>query len=282
MNLFEYIDIQKKPYDIFYTDSVSSPMHWHYYSEILYVKSGQIKLICETDEYTLRPGDLCYIYPLQLHEVAKSTGEKADYAVIKFDIHTINIPDAYVPKMYEYFVYRTRENDDCLIVNNAFDIFEEIGNIVNEFKSGELFHMFKLQTGIYSILIYLARNCDKIFLHRSDIQKDNSISFYNILEYIDLHSNDKLEMTKLAEKCNLSYSHFARKFRETYGRSCKEYIAYIRLTKADELLMHTDYDISYIAMQTGFFDSSHFIKAYKSWKGVTPKQQRFKYLLGTD
>lgn len=36
MELFEYIDFMRQPYDIFYTDSVNSALHWHYYSEILY------------------------------------------------------------------------------------------------------------------------------------------------------------------------------------------------------------------------------------------------------
>lgn len=74
----------------------------------------------------------------------------------------------------------------------------------------------------------------------------------------------------------MSYSHFARLFRENYGRSCKEYITYIRLNKAQELLIHSDYSIAYIAQESGFFDSSHFIHAYKKWKGITPKQERRK------
>ena len=100
------------------------------------------------------------------------------------------------------------------------------------------------------------------------------LAFHHILEYIDLHSSEPLEVQKLANMCNLSYSHFAKLFREHFGQSCKEYITYIRLNKADELLMHTNYDISYIATETGFFDGSHFIHAYKKWKGITPKQRR--------
>ena len=30
MELFEYIDLMQQLYDIFYTDSVHSPLHWHY------------------------------------------------------------------------------------------------------------------------------------------------------------------------------------------------------------------------------------------------------------
>ena len=32
------------------------------------------------------------------------------------------------------------------------------------------------------------------------------------------------------------------------------------------------------AAETGFFDSSHFIHAYKKWKGLTPKQQKLQYI----
>lgn len=101
-------------------------------------------------------------------------------------------------------------------------------------------------------------------------------SFYHILEYIDTHSAEPLEVRQLAEMCHMSYSNFARLFRENYGRSCKEYIKFIRLNKAQDLLLNSDYDLDYIAQETGFFDCSHFIRTYKKWRGITPKQERMK------
>ena len=103
---------------------------------------------------------------------------------------------------------------------------------------------------------------------------EHTMSFYHILEYIDSHSSEPLEVQELARLCHMSYSHFAKLFRENYGRSCKEYIKYIRLNKAQDLLVNSDLDIDYIAQETGFYDSSHFIRQYKSWRGITPKQER--------
>ena len=57
-------------------------------------------------------------------------------------------------------------------------------------------------------------------------------------------------------------------------RITEEYIQYIRLNKAQELLLNSDYDLAYIAQETGFFDCSHFIRTYKRWRGITPKQDR--------
>lgn len=274
MELFEYIDIMNKPYDIFCTNSVHSPLHWHYYSEILYVHSGSIRIICNNKETILSKGDLCYFYPLQLHSVLHNSEctENVNYAVIKFNIQTLNIPKAYLQPIYDYFVHRTSGDDFCLIVHND-DHKGIVNNIVTEYENENLMHMLAVQSGIFSLLISIARNidCDK---KQAPKQSGQSLSFYHILEYIDSHSSEQLEVNELAKLCNMSYSHFARIFRENYGRSCKEYIQYIRMNKAQDLLLNSDYDLDYIAQETGFYDCSHFIRQYKKWRGITPKQER--------
>ena len=61
LKLFEYIDVMNHPYDIFYTDNVHSCLHWHYYSEIIYIISGSVRIICNNKEI-LAVGDLCAAY----------------------------------------------------------------------------------------------------------------------------------------------------------------------------------------------------------------------------
>lgn len=280
MQLFEYIDVLNKPYDIFYTDSVNSPLHWHYYSEIIYITKGSVTITCNNKKAVLQEGDLCYIYPLQLHEFTKAYDTEVQYAVLKFDIHTINIPQAYITKIYDIFIRRTRETDFCIIIHNELtnrmNIEALINHTVTEYMNKKEFYSLQVQADIYTLLIEIARKTEKEIISDREKQSDTDFSFYNILEYIDTHSGEPLEIQKLAEMCHMSYSHFAKLFRENYGRSCKEYITYIRLNKAQELLFHTDYDLNYIAQEIGFFDCSHFIRTYKKWKGITPKQERMK------
>lgn len=284
MELFEYIDVMHQPYDIFYTDSVHSPLHWHYYSEVLHIVSGSIKIKCNNKETILHRGDICYFYPLQLHEVMRHSEctENVRYAVIKFNIHTINIPEAYLQKMYDCFLRRTAEEDFCLVLRN--DKIDEIisnciQNIVTEYENKKEMYMLAVQSGIHSLLIDFARKSGKTNAVNHKKHSDMSLSFYHILEYIDTHSAEQLEVQKLADMCHMSYSNFARLFRESYGRSCKEYIQYIRLNKAQDLLLNSDFGLDYIAQETGFFDCSHFIKTYKKWRGITPKQERMQHKL---
>ncbi|MGN0437624.1 MAG: AraC family transcriptional regulator [Lachnospiraceae bacterium] len=278
MQLFEYIDILNQPYDIFYTDSVDSPLHWHYYSEILYMKKGVVTIICNNKEMLLEEGDLCYIYPLQLHEITKADEGEVEYAVIKFDVHTINIPQAYLARFYDYFIRRTQERDFCLIVkNNQIDkkqLDVQLNHIVNEYQQKNEFYALQIQADIYTLLIEIARKTENDCKAASQKRTDMDFTFDHILEYIDTHSGEQLEIQELAAMCHMSYSHFAKLFRERYGRSCKEYITYIRLNKVQNFLLHTDYDLNYIALETGFFDCSHLIRTYKKWRGITPKQER--------
>lgn len=281
MKLFEYIDAMNQPYDIFCTDSVNSPLHWHHYSEILYMFSGSVRVVCNNKERILHQGDTCYFYPLQLHGVTQHSKctEEVRYAVVKFNIHTINIPEAYLQKMYDCFLRRTAEEDFCLVLRNdktSGMIADCIQNIIAEYENKKAMYMLAVQSGIQSLLIAIARESGKINTVRHEKHTDLNLSFYHILEYIDTHSSEPLEVQKLADMCHMSYSNFARLFRENYGRSCKEYIQYIRLNKAQDLLLNSDFDLDYIAQETGFFDCSHFIRTYKKWRGITPKQERMQ------
>lgn len=105
-------------------------------------------------------------------------------------------------------------------------------------------------------------------------KKEGNTFFSHILEYIDTHSHEPLQVQELAVKSNMSYSNFARLFKGQYGRSCKSYIEYVRICKAEELVLHSNLDLSYIAQETGFADCSHLIRTYKKLKGTTPKQAR--------
>ena len=274
MGFFEYIDIMKQPYDIFCTKCTGTPMHWHYYSEIIYVNSGSIDIICNNRKATLHKGDVCYFYPLQLHSV-KAADNEVIHSVVKFNIQTLNIPKAYLQQIYDCFIQRTYEDDFCIIIHNNDNIKKIVQNIISEYDSKKAMYMLAVQSGIQSLLISIARSIDN---NKKQIPKhsDQDLSFYHILEYIDAHSSERLEINKLAEMCNMSYSHFAKLFRENYGRSCKQYIEYIRLNKAQDLLLNSDMSIDYIAQETGFYDCSHFIRQYKKWRGITPKRERNK------
>lgn len=278
MQLFEVTDTLNQPYEVYLSDTKSFPLHWHYYSEILFIKHGSIRITCNEKSHVLQEGDLCYFYPLQLHEISSTGDETVEYIIVKFDFHTLTLPPAHQAKLYDYFIHRTTADDFCILIKKD-DLLPEpmttyMDHILNTQQTKDDFYSLQMQADLYSILIEIAKKSKKEVGSATRRRNDTDFTFHHILEYIDTHSGEPLEIQDLAAMCHMSYSHFAKLFRENYGRSCKEYITYIRLVKAQDLLLHTDYDINYIALETGFFDCSHFIRTYKKWKGITPKQER--------
>lgn len=278
MQLFEYIDILNQPYDIFVTESTHCNAHWHYYCEILYILEGTVGVRGDGQAYTLHPGELCFIYPRQIHEICP-TGDIAKYAVLKFDIHSLHLPQAYSGKLHSFFTKKPQDAAICIHLHGEpqdTSLKPLILQTIEEYQMKKDFYMLQIQANLSSLLIAIARHAPETQNSAGSSPESQAPFFHQILEYIDAHSGSPLQAQELARMCNMSYSHFAKLFRETYGRSCKEYIAYVRINKAQEYLLHTDYDLNYIAMECGFFDCSHFIRTYKKWRGITPRQERIR------
>lgn len=82
--------------------------------------------------------------------------ENVWYAVIKFNIHTLNIPQAYLQKMYDCFVRRTAEEDCCIVLHEKdtlgeIDLFAR--DIVSECETKAAMYMLAVQSRIQSLLV---------------------------------------------------------------------------------------------------------------------------------
>jgi len=81
-----------------------------------------------------------------------------------------------------------------------------------------------------------------------------------------------LSMNELARLSGRSLSAFKRDFKEHFHTSPGQWIRRKRLEHAQFLLRNTDKNVSEVSMEIGYESVSHFIKAYKSQYGFTPKR----------
>lgn len=257
--------------------------HWHYFLEIIYMIKGRIKVISDDSVYYINPEDMIIIHSKAIHSIYSDSTEPPLYAVLKFDINRIRITTEYSPKMSLIFSSaRNFSNANVLIpstdtkIMNVKDIFE---NCISEMNNKDYGYDMLLNAQLYTLLTKILRYWRSKGFDTTKIKKVHSEceSIHTISEYIDIHSAEPLRVENIAEKCGMSYSYFAKRFRELYGQSCKDFIEYIRVNKAEDFLIFTDRDLNYISQETGFSDCSHFIKVFKARKGLTPKQFRLNY-----
>lgn len=91
---------------------------------------------------------------------------------------------------------------------------------------------------------------------------------------IDERLGDRLTLVDLANHAGLSVHELLVAFRASFGTTPAQYILSQRLARARWLLLHTDQDISDVAMATGFSSHSHFSAAFRRREGVSPGQLR--------
>jgi AraC-like DNA-binding protein/ligand-binding sensor protein len=102
------------------------------------------------------------------------------------------------------------------------------------------------------------------------------------LSYIRINLGSRISLGEVAREVHLSPSYFSRLFREETGRSFSEYIQAERIEQAKRYLRRRDCSITEIATQTGFFDQSHFTKAFKHATGTTPGKYLGRSIRGCD
>jgi AraC-like DNA-binding protein len=98
-----------------------------------------------------------------------------------------------------------------------------------------------------------------------------------ILLFIQEHDNPTLQL--ICEEFNISKSHLIRLFKQHVGIPVHAYILNRKVHKAKRLLMLHHMSIVEVALEAGFYDQSHFHKAFKSVFAITPKEFQKSYFL---
>lgn len=98
-----------------------------------------------------------------------------------------------------------------------------------------------------------------------------------IIEYITNHFHERICNQDLARICNMSLSHFYRVFSQTMNCSPNHFIINIRIDKAKEYIVKTDFTMYEIAEQCGFENVSYFSYLFKRKTGLSPHEFRKRY-----
>ncbi|MDE5823221.1 MAG: AraC family transcriptional regulator, partial [Lachnospiraceae bacterium] len=259
-NLFEPGDLLNSPYEAFLFDTAKHNFpvrsHWHHYMEILLMVEGTALVESDEKSYILAPGDMAVLPPEAIHAIYSKPGcDKQThllYYVIKFDLNRFRENIGYVPQL-KSAVLQAMENPEVSFCFSSqdlagFPVMEFVSGCAREAQTKHYGHYMIMYSYINCILVNMLRIWrGRGFTPSYEVSAPSGSSIETITEYIDAHSDQPLKVEQLAIRCNMSYSFFAKQFRQIYGRSCKEYIEYIRVIKTEDMLLFTDYDMTYIS-----------------------------------
>jgi AraC-like DNA-binding protein len=155
-----------------------------------------------------------------------------------------------------------------------------IRGISQEYHDKRYGYELAIRANIYNLFLFILRrwneqNADLNI--KEELNKDLVKRIQNVFDYIENNYQNDITALDMAKRCNLSYSYFSRLFTRIMKRSFREYLNYVRVTKAERLLTTADLNITEIALQVGFSTSSYFIQQFKLYKDISPKQYQLKY-----
>ena len=110
---------------------------------------------------------------------------------------------------------------------------------------------------------------------------ENNTSGRNIVEkemvsYIQQNFTGKISLREFGEQFHLSEKYISRYFKEHFHITLSQYVAYLRLEYAKQLLQDTDISVTEAAMRSGYQNISYFIRSFKKTYGVSPLKYRKK------
>ena len=107
-------------------------------------------------------------------------------------------------------------------------------------------------------------------LARPGVAGNTTLAIERTIDYMVTHYKQRLTLRQLAHIAGLSSSHYSRLFKKYTGYSPIDYVTHLRMDRAKELLMLSDYKLRAVARSVGYQDEFYFSRIFKKVVGMSP------------
>ena len=95
-----------------------------------------------------------------------------------------------------------------------------------------------------------------------------------VIDYMEAHLPDRVDLAQLAQLVGLSTSHFSRAFKASTGMAPYQWQLNARIQRAQTQLINTDASLDQVAEANGFADAVHFGRRFRQLTGAAPATWR--------
>ncbi len=258
--------------------------HIHSKIEMLYCTSGSYHAVLNGIDYSFSAGDLLLINSWEVHAVRSLEERENAYWVVKVptDLLYNSTCSVYEAQYALPFLFSNYKHPRVL---KAVELVDSpvpgcLSDIFQEWESQSYGYELSIRASICRIFTWILRywnRNDLIQGTKSDVAKNGFTNLQRVLTYVEEHFAEPLEVSQMAELCNVSYSYFSHQFRQSVGSTFNEYLNARRIAEAEKLLCTTDLNVSEISLQVGYADPAYFIQKFRKQKGVSPRKFRAIY-----
>ncbi|MUT96821.1 MAG: AraC family transcriptional regulator [Subdoligranulum sp.] len=254
------------------------PWHWHEELELLIASEGGVLAAAAGEKYTLAEGDGLFINAGVLHaDWPLAVGRCRLHSVVFHPRLVGGSPDSVFWQKYLQPLL-TDPSRPCAVLRRSVDWQRETMGcmerafraVVNEIPGYE----FKTRAALSEMMYLLVtrapatRAVPKKALRSADRIK-------TMLQFVQTHYAEDLTVEQIAASASISPSECLRCFHDMIGTTPNQYLRGQRLQRAAELLCG---QVTAIAAQCGFEDSSYFARSFRQLYGCGPTEFRRRTL----
>jgi AraC-like DNA-binding protein len=247
---------------------------------LFYVLSGEGTIIADNKNLSLKKGTAIFInsgieYLIKTPEKDLiMIGVNFDYT---FDFSLMKAP--VIPPVANAFdpskLICCKTFDDASIFNkvlyleNAHFIGKSLFLLEKEFSGKMNLYELKCSSIMAEILVDSFRGN----INYNSVS-ESSENIRDIIDYVFENSNKNLTNAEIAKHFNYHPNYISSLIKKHTSLPIHKYINNIRLMKATELLTEAGKSINEIALECGYYDTSHFVRSFKNNFSITPRQYR--------
>lgn len=247
------------------------PVHWHDEVELIYVKKGNISIFIEEQIFHARPGALFCVNSGELHFM-ECDDMSVEYYTILFPLEFISFQsddsieqELFLPLRQKHLFFPT-----VLEKEKGKEIIKWIEPLIQTNEEKNEAYQLRTRIMLLEMVAYLLR--EKCF-RMSGYVKDSSLQ-RDMIAFVQKNYMEKISLTMLAEEFHLSEKYLSWYFKEHFSISFMQYVLHLRMSKAKDMLVTTEAQITEVAMSCGYPSVNLFIRNFKEIHGVTPLQYR--------
>lgn len=159
---------------------------------------------------------------------------------------------------------------DTTDIKNIIQLICKLSQSIESNNSNDILIMQYL----YQLVYTLQEKFPKNFSVQVDIVNED---IQHAVDFINTNYQKHITVEDVAKSVNITRSHLYKLFKKNLGCSPKEYLTYIRMYHASQLLIHTSTLISDISRQVGYKDPLLFSKNFTKHFEISASEYRHHF-----
>ncbi|MBQ9922159.1 MAG: AraC family transcriptional regulator [Clostridia bacterium] len=224
---------------------------------IHYIISGNGTFYCGPNKYELSAGDAFVIFPYTMVKYIASQETPWHYTWVVFsgDEASGILTDAGITVKNPILHSSRTASFKNLICSMAHETLDDLTNQLH--FTSELYELLSIIT------------------KKSKYNQKNEIAYFSdAVQYINNNFSEDITVDGIAERLGISRKYLYAVFKNSCGKSPKEYIIDCRIEKACDFLKDKSLSISNVAYSVGYPDQFVFSKMFKQKVGASPSEYR--------